>query len=509
MRDYHTESLSHDPIHGYIPFTSQAGLPEGEASERDFIDHPWLQRLRQIHQLQTAWWVFPTAEHTRFQHVLGAMHLASRATEELYESLREVCPDAPSRGYVESLLRLAALLHDVGHGPFGHFFDAHFLANYGLNHELLGGEIIRRELAGMIRRVRRNPHSQLEDGETLDSEQIVFLITRPSSPSNKGATAGLSSSAGNISRNNTAGQASSGPPFAQSQFIQPADKQSASDGPRWLRFLRALFSGLYTVDNMDFVLRDAYMSGYSARAFDLDRLMHYSEFSERGLTIHERGLSALVRFISVRAELFRAIYFHRTVRAIDLELQELFQDSKQRLFPGDPREHLDRYLRLTEWSLLMEVSRWPESDDAELRELGERWRQFLARRLKWKMVCERTVFFAPGDSEQGSVLSGIETFEPAVRAQLPAELKDLPIRVDTARHVHRPGAHTPAAGQNFLYDPAADSISDLDQRMLFRRIAISFRICRIYALDDKHNSILTAALDRLTGADGVDDATNM
>lgn len=491
MRDYHTESLSHDPIHGYISFTSQAGLPEGEVAERDFIDHPWLQRLRQIHQLQTAWWVFPTAEHTRFQHVLGAMHLASRATAELYESLREVCPDAPSRGYVESLLRLAALLHDVGHGPFGHFFDAHFLADYGLNHELLGGEIIRRELADMIRRVRRNPHSQLEDGETLDPEQIVFLITRPKQ-----------------SHNPFSGRRNVGHEPVEQADVPSAAKQY-DDGPRWLRFLRALFSGLYTVDNMDFVLRDAYMSGFSARAFDLDRLMHYSEFSERGLTIHERGLSALVQFISVRAELFRAIYFHRTVRAIDLELQELFRDSKQRLFPGDPREHLDRYQRLTEWSLLVEVSRWPESDDTELRELGDRWRHFLARRLKWKMVCERTVFFAPGDSEQGSVLSGIETFEPAVRSQLPAELKDLPIRVDTARHVHRPGAHTPAAGQNFLYDPAADSISNLDQRMLFRRIAISFRVCRIYALDDKHNNILTAALDRLTGAGGADDPTNM
>jgi len=44
---------------------------------------------------------------------------------------------------------------------------------------------------------------------------------------------------------------------------------------------------------MDFVLRDAYMSGYSAKVFDLDRLLHYSVFTPRGLTIHERGLSAL------------------------------------------------------------------------------------------------------------------------------------------------------------------------------------------------------------------------
>src|SRR5512140_147294 len=142
MNYFRNENLSHDPVHGYIPFTSAAGLPEGEVAEQHLLDHPWIQRLRQIHQLQTAWWVFPTAEHTRFQHVLGAMHLASRAIARLYESLKEVCPDVPSRGCVETLLRMAALLHDVGHGPFGHFFDQHFLSDYGLTHETLGAYIV-------------------------------------------------------------------------------------------------------------------------------------------------------------------------------------------------------------------------------------------------------------------------------------------------------------------------------------------------------------------------------
>ena len=103
MNELINASLSHDVIHGYIPFTSPQGLPAGEVSEQAIIDHPWIQRLRQIHQLQTAWWVFPTAEHTRFQHVLGAMHLASRMIEATYDSLQQVCPDVPSRGYVESL----------------------------------------------------------------------------------------------------------------------------------------------------------------------------------------------------------------------------------------------------------------------------------------------------------------------------------------------------------------------------------------------------------------------
>src|SRR4029079_13452068 len=153
MPDFRREALCYDPLHGYMPMVSNENMAPGEVSERQIIHHPWLQRLRQIHQLQTAWWVFPTAEHTRFQHVLGVMHLAGRAATALYDDLANVCSDLPSRGYVETLLRMAGLLHDVGHGPFGHFLDEHLLVDFGLTHETLGATIIRRDLAPLLRRV--------------------------------------------------------------------------------------------------------------------------------------------------------------------------------------------------------------------------------------------------------------------------------------------------------------------------------------------------------------------
>ncbi len=466
MQHFRHENLSHDPIHGYIRFTSTAGIPEGEVAEQQIIDHPWVQRLRQIHQLQTAWWVFPTAEHTRFQHVLGVMHLASEAIKRLYPSLHDVCPDVPSLAYVESLMRMAALLHDVGHGPFGHFFDVHFLADYGLTHETLGGHIIEHELGDLLRRVRRNPNGELAGHEVLDPRQIALLIRRPA-------------------------------------------ESHQEHLPRWLALLRSLFSGLYTVDNMDFVLRDAYMSGYTLRAFDLERLLHYSFYSDRGLTIHERGLSTLVRFISVRADLFRTVYFHRTVRSIDLSLAEVFVDSKHHLFPGNPLEHLDDYLAFTEWALLVRVAEWARSPDAALRELGLRWRDVLNRRIRWKMACERVVFFEPGATEQTSVFSDEALFEAAIRRRLPQGLRDLPLRFDPPRHVHRPGTRAPAAGQNYLYDPATEQIRSLDDRELFRQIPVSSRICRIYALDNRHNIDVTRAMDDLLGGSRADDATNM
>lgn len=466
MKDYSREGLCHDPIHGYVAFTSRGG-GDGEVVERQIIDHAWVQRLRQIHQLQTAWWVFPSAEHTRFQHVLGVMHLASRAVEALYGSLQQVCPDVPSRGYVECLMRMAGLLHDVGHGPFGHFFDSHFLADFGLTHEHLGGAIITGDLAPLLRGVRSNPNGRLERGEQLDPDQIVFLITRPT------------------------------------------DASADAAQPRWLCFLRSLFCGIYTVDNMDFVLRDAYMSGYSTRSFDLDRLLHYSFYSERGLTIHARGLPALVRFIGVRAELFRSLYFHRTVRSIDLALEDLFRQSKHWLFPGNPRANLDEYQRLTEWSLLIDVARWSRHDDPQRRAAGLQWEQLLRREVRWKMAAERTVFFDPAASEHSSLFSRPEFVAQALSDRLPPTLRELPLRIDVARHMHRPGTRGPAGGQNHLYDPARNEIRDLSDSELFRRIPVSYRICRVYAETSEHNALLASTLDALVGPGAIDDPTNM
>ncbi|WP_233207225.1 MULTISPECIES: HD domain-containing protein [Pirellulaceae] len=459
------ESLCYDPIHGYVPFVSEGDSPD-EVTERDIIDHPWLQRMRQIHQLQTAWWVYPTAEHTRFQHIMGVMHLASQMVTQLYPSLKSVCPDAPSRGYVESLLRMAGLLHDVGHGPFGHFFDSHYLQGYGLTHESLGAHIIRTQLGEMLTKLRRNPFSQMEEAEHLDPEQIAWMIQRP----------------------------------------QAGD---AANRPQWLVFLRSLLCGIYTIDNMDFVLRDAYMTGYSQQSYDLERLIRYSFFTEKGLTIHERGMAALIRFMNVRAELFQTVYFHREVIAIDKTLEDLFAASKPWLLPGNPIEHLEAYQGFTEFSLLVDAPRWRHSNDPEQAEIGRKWNELLSRNIPWRFICERSLRFDEGDSQETTIFRSESFAVAAIRDVLPAELKDIPLKIALNRTVFRPNTRGPSDHQNFLYDSAQKKIKELTTDKIFRSLPVSRLICRIYAQDPSLAPQLAAALDRLVGNHAVDDLTNM
>ena len=108
----HDVSLIADPIHHYIQFTvPHSSSGSKETTEKDLIDSPWLQRLRYIYQLQSARWVYPAAEHSRFQHSLGAMHLAGQYAKHVYPTLAQTVRDVPSLPYVEELLRITALLH--------------------------------------------------------------------------------------------------------------------------------------------------------------------------------------------------------------------------------------------------------------------------------------------------------------------------------------------------------------------------------------------------------------
>jgi HD superfamily phosphohydrolase len=399
-------NLISDPVHGYIELTKRlgpaesaaAGLPAEEVAEEDLLDTAWLQRLRRISQLQSARWVFPTAEHSRFTHGLGVMHEAGLWARSLYPSLRaalDATPDdapLPSEGLVTETLRMAGLLHDVGHGPFAHFFDDHVLARFEappdprrtgaktLTHEDLSARIITEELGPQLRGLRRAPGAVAErdafaDDEAIDPAWVAFLIAKPA-------------------------------------LADPAM-------PRWVRWLAPLLSGVFTVDNLDYVRRDALLTGVAVGPVDVDRLRLYTFIGSDGLTLYEPGLGALEMFLTARRFMYQQVYFHRTVRAIDLDLADVFGPSVRAIFgDGSPAERLAAYADLDEYALLHQAARWARGVDVAATDatpipgdgripatIAERWAAILLRRPTWRAEAEIRAEYEAGERPDALIAS--------------------------------------------------------------------------------------------------------
>jgi HD superfamily phosphohydrolase len=461
---YQGRGLIADPIHQYIGYT-RPGAIAGEATEQDLIDTPWVQRLRRVPQLQSARWVFPAAEHSRFQHSLGAMHLAGRFAQQLHASLKAEFSDGPSAPLFEELLRMAGLLHDVGHGPFGHFFDDNFLADFDLTHEKVGQRIIREELGELIRGLRRSPSGPFESGERIDPEWICYLMGK--------------------------------------SYTFPT-----AEHPRWLAHLKPLLSGIYTADNMDYVLRDSYMCGVAVGPIDIERIMYYSFFSEKGLTLDRGGIQAFIMFLNARFYLYTNVYYHRTTRGIDLHLKDIFRDTMRMIFPHDLNKELQPYLNMTEWTLLEEVARWEHSDDGERRDLGREWRQILDRRLKWRMSHEVVLdLFEP---RRGQSFMKAEEVEQRVKDLLPPGLRNFPFKIDMAQQDPRPlNPIGMKDRQIYVYDAADRSVSAEPLKELLKYLPGKVAQCRIFAMSHEHDQQLARALNEALGEDRPAHPTNL
>jgi hypothetical protein len=155
------------------------------------------------------------------------------------------------------------------------------------------------------------------------------------------------------------------------------------------------------------------------------------------------------------------------------------------------------------------VARWRKSADPQRRELGQRWARLLARDVTWMMIHQKQLIYSEGDSEESSIFSDRELVERKLRQALPPDLRDVPLRVDIARGVHRPHTGGPAAGQNFLFDSSSNRVCPLVTHALYKRLPVSYRICRVYAESQDHAAPIRQAMDALFGGAAVDDATNM
>jgi hypothetical protein len=241
---------------------------------------------------------------------------------------------------------------------------------------------------------------------------------------------------------------------------------------------------------------------------DVDRIIYYSFFSDKGLTLDRGGIQAFIMFLNARFYMYTNVYYHRTTRGIDLHLKEIFRDTMQLVFPYDLRKDLRPYLQLTEWTLLEEVARWPESEEPERRALGNEWRQVLDRRLKWRMSHEVVLdIFEP---RRGQSFMKAEDVEARVREQLPRALREFPFKIDMAQQDPRPlNPIGMKDRQIYVYDSASRNVSAEPLKELLKYLPGKVAQCRIFAATHEHDQLLAAALEQALGEDRPAHATNL
>ena len=270
-----------DPVHGYIYLNEL---------ERRIVDTAPFQRLRRISQLAGADLTYPGATHTRFLHSLGTMHLAGAAAEHFkrlgYFGEEEV-----------QIVRLAGLLHDLGHGPFSHVYEEVLDKHRNMTHEDVTQWLIRESEVGGI----------LEEQGYLQevSELAVGRLKAERRP------------------------------YAQ--------------------LLNYIITGPLSVDIMDYLIRDSYFAGVEYGKVDVQRLINSLDLVEGQLAVEYPGaLPVLESYILARIQMFNAVYFHRSVRAANVMLARAMEYADEALKLTGFKE-TEEFLRLDDSSTLISM----------------------------------------------------------------------------------------------------------------------------------------------------------
>lgn len=272
-----------DPVHGTMQFTSLQ-----DRWIKPIINHPMFQRLRHIKQLGLGDLMFPGAVHTRFNHSLGCCYVASQVAHELQLPLAD-----------QQLVILAALLHDVGHGPFSHAFE-----------DLFQDKLIRHE--------DWTPYFLKEFNQPGFIDQYNAL--NPDYP--------LSSKT-----------------FAQIQAIimhQPTDNPLLAD----------IVSSQLDADRLDYLLRDSHFCGVTYGEYDFHWLLHclveieYQGTKRLGVTY--KGVGVVEHYLNARRLMIRNIYFHPKKLAVEfllVEFLKLLSDELMSQFPELLDNSLGKFLQ--------------------------------------------------------------------------------------------------------------------------------------------------------------------
>lgn len=238
-----------DPLHGYIAFDELA---------RAIIDTVEMQRLRRIRQLGFSYLVYPGANHTRFEHSLGTYHLMNLVLDRL-----EV-----AKGEEQELLA-AALIHDVGHGPYSHVTEPLIRKYTGKGHEQIEDCLVHHE-----------PDSSARSEAELPVRRIVDVL--------------------------------------EAYCLDPHKLLSYLRGerpePRQPRDLARILNGEIDVDKMDYLVRDSYYTGVAYGVVDNIRLIRGLDFSNQELVITEKGIPPAEYLLFSRFLMHPTVYNHHTSR---------------------------------------------------------------------------------------------------------------------------------------------------------------------------------------------------
>ncbi len=236
-----------DPIHGYVRISE---------TEKTIIDTRPVQRLRRLRQLAGSEFVYPAANHTRFEHVVGAMHLAGVLSEVLPTNLDS---------QTQEQMRLAALLHDIGHGPFSHVFEPLMVRHLKKTHE---------DFVPWL--VNETEIKDKLDNAGFDPQKLGLLAV------------------GRL-----------------------RDRKRP--------YLDQIISSSVDVDKMDFLVRDSFHTGAGYGSIDVHRLIYTMDVINGNLSVDGRAVATLESFLLARLESFRTIYFHRASRAVQIMIVQALE----------------------------------------------------------------------------------------------------------------------------------------------------------------------------------------
>ncbi|OZC03074.1 HD domain-containing protein [Rubricoccus marinus] len=402
--------LFNDPVHGFV------SVPKGLVL--DLVETPEFQRLRRIRQLGLGFLVFPGAVHTRFEHGLGAMSLMYEALSTIQGKGTVLTTDE-----VEGAL-VAALLHDVGHGPFSHTLETQLIPP-GASGQRFRHEAMSRAILGRIDR---------RLGGALTTALAIF------------------------------------------------------DGRYERPFFQALLASQLDMDRLDYLRRDSFYTGVAEGVVGVERILKTLRVHGRGadaqLVIEAKGGYAVENALLSRRLMYWQVYLHKTVLAADSVLRGAFARARARWASGDPAleattpalatfmsgeitadhfadpdavapEVLDAFCELDDTDVLASLKQWKRSDDRVLADLS---RRFLDRDLF------RTTFMnAPASgAEQDAWRERVADWLVARGLSSPADAAD-----DASYYL------VTASSRNSAYESAGEPISILERDGSLRELSLA------------------------------------